>query len=150
MRLRDLLDNETVKCDLESVDKEECFEELIDLLNRAGRISDRAGALNAIQDREIQGTTGIGRGVAIPHAKHPSIPKLVACCGVSREGIEFDAFDGEAVHLVILLLANTDEAGAHVQALAEVARVVKVPGFYRRATHVSSVEELLDLLDMEE
>lgn len=150
MRLRDLLDNETVKCDLESVDKEECFEELIDLLVRAGRITDRAGALKAIHDRETQGTTGIGRGVAVPHAKHGSIPKLVASCGVSREGIEFDSFDGESVHLVILLLANTDQAGPHVQALAEVARVVKIPGFYRRATQANNTKEFLDLLDVEE
>lgn len=150
MRLRDLLDSETVKCDLESIDKEECVEELIDLLVRAGRITNRGAALNAILQREAQGTTGIGKGIAVPHAKDRSISKLVASCGVSREGIEFDAYDGQSVHLVILLLANTSQAGSQVQALAEVARVVKIPGFYRRATEATSAGEFLDLLNSEE
>lgn len=150
MRVRDLLDNETVKCDLEALDKEECFEELIELLVRAGRITDRAAALSAIHEREVQGTTGIGKGVAVPHGKHSSIPKLTAACGLSREGIEFDSIDGQPVHLVILLLANTGEPGPHVQALAEISRVVAIPGFYRRATQVSDVAEFLSVLDVEE
>ena len=64
MRLRDLLDGQSVKIGLESVDKEECFEEMVDILVRAGRVSDRVATLKAIQDREAQGTTGIGTGIA--------------------------------------------------------------------------------------
>jgi PTS system nitrogen regulatory IIA component len=150
MRLRDLLDNETVKIDLESVDKEECFEEMVDILVRAGRITDRAAALKAIVDREAQGTTGIGNGIAVPHGKHQSVSKLIASCGISRQGIEFDSVDNEPVHLVVLLLANINQPGPHLQALVEIARLVKIPGFYRRATQVDSAAEFLDILDAEE
>ena len=150
MCLRNLLDNETVKIGLESVDKEECFEEMVDILVRAGWVTDRAAALKAIVDREARGTTGIGRGVAIPHGKHASIPHLIACCGISSEGIEFDSVDGEPVHLVIVLLANINQPGPHLQALAEIARLVKIPGFYRRVTQVKSVAEFLEILDSEE
>jgi fructose-specific phosphotransferase system IIA component len=149
MCLRKLVDADAVKIDLESADKEECFEELVDVLVRAGRITDRASALQAIQAREAQGTTGIGNGVAIPHGKHASISQLTISCGISREGIEFDAVDQKLVHFVVLLLANSNQPGPHLRALAEIAELLKTPGFYRRVTQVTSVEEFLEILDSE-
>jgi mannitol/fructose-specific phosphotransferase system IIA component (Ntr-type) len=150
MRLRDLLDESVVKVGLKSLEKEECFEEMIDLLVRAGRLSDRAGALAAIRLREAQGTTGIGQGVAIPHGKHPSVPALTAALGTSAKGIEFDSIDGEKAHLVFLLLARNDDPGPHVRALAEIARLIQTPGFYRKLTRARSAREILDILDEEE
>jgi len=150
MRLRDLLDESVVKVDLNSLEKEECFEEMIDLLVRAGRLSDRAGALEAVRQREAQGTTGIGQGVAIPHGKHPSVPALTAALGVSKSGIAFDSIDGAKVYLVFLLLARTDDPGPHVRALAEIARLIQTPGFYRKLAGARSAKEVLDLLDAEE
>ena len=150
MRLRDLIDESVVKVGMESLDKEEVFEEMIDLLVRAGRIKDRAGALEAVRFRESQGTTGIGQGVAIPHGKHGSIPSLTAAMGTSADGVEFDSIDGEPVHVVFLLLAPTDDPGPHVRALAEIARLVQTPGFYRKLTEAQAVAEALDILDAEE
>jgi len=150
MRLRDLIDESVVKVNLESADKEECFEELIDLLVRAGRLADRAGALEAVTQREAQGTTGIGNGLAIPHGKHASVPGLVAAVGTSADGIEFDAIDGEPVHVVFLLLALVNDPGPHVRALAEIARLAQTPGFYRKMAEAASPEEVLDILDAEE
>jgi len=150
MRLRDLLDESVVKVGLKSLEKEECFEEMIDLLVRAGRLSDRAGALAAVRLREAQGTTGIGQGVAIPHGKHPSVPALTAVLGTSAKGIEFDSIDGEKARLVFLLLARNDDPGPHVRALAEIARLIQTPGFYRKLTGARSAREILDILDEEE
>ncbi len=150
MRLRDLLDEAAVKTGLESVDKEECFEEMVDILVRAGRVVDRDATLRAILDREELSTTGIGEGVAVPHGKHESIPELIAAFGTSRDGIEFDSVDGEPVHMVILLLASKDNPGPHVQALAEISRLVRIPGFYRKAVEANTPAELLDILDTEE
>lgn len=150
MRLRDLLDEASVKIGLEAVDKEECFEEMVDILIQANRITDRSGALQTVLRREAAATTGIGKGVAIPHGKHESVPRLVCALGISREGIEFDALDGEPVHLVVLLLASIDEPGPHLQALAEVSRLVNTPGFCRKAFAAETTAELLDLIDAEE
>jgi len=150
MRLRDLLDESVVKVGLECLDKEECFEEMIDILVRAGRVSDRQGALEAVRQREGQGTTGIGQGVAIPHGKHASIPTLTAAVGLSTKGIEFDAIDGVPVRAVFLLLARTDDPGPHVRALAEIARLVQTPGFYRKLAEARSPKDVLNLLDAEE
>jgi mannitol/fructose-specific phosphotransferase system IIA component (Ntr-type) len=150
MRLRDLLDEASVKVGLESVDKEECIEELVDVLVRGGRITDRAGALAALRTREAMATTGIGNGVALPHGKHDSIPELVAAFGTSREGIEFDAIDGEPVHIIALLLASSDQTGPHLRAMVEVARLVQIPGFYRKAIEARTPAELLGLIESEE
>jgi mannitol/fructose-specific phosphotransferase system IIA component (Ntr-type) len=150
MRLRDLLDEDVVKVGLESRDKEECFEELIDLLVRAGRIESRDGPLEAIRQREAQGTTGIGNGVAVPHGKHPSVGQLTAVMGTSVDGIEFDAVDSEPVHLVFLLLATGNDPGPHVRALAEIGRLLQIPGFYRKVREAKTGRDLLDIIDAEE
>jgi mannitol/fructose-specific phosphotransferase system IIA component (Ntr-type) len=150
MRLRDLLDESVVKVGLESHDKEECFEEMIDILVHAGRLSDRTGALEAVRQREAQGTTGIGQGVAIPHGKHSSVPALTAALGMSARGIEFDSIDGDRVRVVFMLLARVDDPGPHVRALAEIARLVQTPGFYRKLTEAKSAREVLEILDAEE
>ncbi|MBM4017446.1 MAG: PTS sugar transporter subunit IIA [Planctomycetes bacterium] len=150
MRLRDLLDESVVKVGLKGRDKEQCFEEMIDLLVAAGRIADRAGALAAIRQREAQGTTGIGQGVGIPHGKHASIPTLTAALGISERGIEFESIDGEKVRLVFVLLARVDDPGPHVRALAEIARLVQTPGFFRKLTDAKSPREVLEILDAEE
>jgi len=150
MRLRDFLDEAVVKVGLESRDKEECFEEMVDLLVRAGRIPDRSGALEAVLQREQQGTTGIGDGIAIPHGKHASIPTLTVAVGTSADGIEFDSIDGEPVHAVFMLLARINDPGPHIRALAEIARLVQTPGLYRRLVEAGSAREILNVLDAEE
>jgi mannitol/fructose-specific phosphotransferase system IIA component (Ntr-type) len=150
MRLRDLLDDSVIKVGLKSRDKEQCFEEMIDLLVKAGRITDRAGALAAVRQREAQGTTGIGMAVGIPHGKHASIPTLTAALGISEKGIEFESIDGEKVRLVFMLLARVDDPGPHVRALAEIARLVQTPGFFRRLMDAKTPKDVLDVLDAEE
>lgn len=150
MRLRDLLDEACVKIGLESIDKEECMEEMVDMLVRSGRIKDRGGALQALRQREAKATTGIGKGVALPHGKHASVPTLVAAMGTSSPGIEFDSVDGEPVRLVVLLLASAGQSGPHVQTLAEIARLLEIPGFYRQAVAAGTAGELLALIDSEE
>ena len=150
MRLRDVLSESVVKPGLESVDKEECFEELVDLLVRGGCVADRAAALGAIRRREEQGSTGIGRGCAVPHGKDSSIPGLCVAVGTSEAGIEFDAVDGAPVHLVILILANAGEPGPHVRALSEVVRLLKLPGFYNTLISTRSAKALLDAIDAAE
>ena len=146
MRLRDLLDESVVKVGLESVDKEECFEELVDLLVRSGRLSSRDAALAAVSARESTATTGIGKGCAIPHGKDPSIRTLTVAVGTSEAGIEFDAVDGSLVHLVVMILANANEPGPHVRALAEVVRLLRLPGFYNTLVSARSPRALLDAI----
>jgi PTS system nitrogen regulatory IIA component len=149
MSLRDLLDESVIKVGLESIDKEECFEEMVDILVRVGRVTDREGALIAIRERESHGTTGIGHGIAIPHGKVPAIESLTAALGISKEGVEFDAVDGKKAHLVFLLLARVNNPGPHVRALAEIARTVRSPEFCRKLLEGTSAKDVMSIIEAE-
>ncbi|HUU68624.1 MAG TPA: PTS sugar transporter subunit IIA [Planctomycetota bacterium] len=150
MRLADILSEDIIKLGLESEEKEEVFAELIELLVRSRKIADRAAALKAVESREAMGTTGIGRGIAIPHGKDPSIKQLTAALGISREGIEYEAMDNQPVHVVFLVLAEGNNPGPHVQCLAEIARLLQVPGFYKRLLEARTAKEVLDIIRTEE
>lgn len=150
MKLSDILDPQTVKVGLEAQDKEEAFEELVDLLMRCGGISDREAALQAIHVREELGSTGIGEGIGIPHGKSSAVARLVAALGVSADGIEFDSMDGEPVYVVFLLLAEADNPGPHIQALASIAQLVRVAGFSRKLREAATPADILDLIREEE
>ncbi len=147
MKLLEILSPQIVKIGMEAIDKEECFEELIDLLVRAGRIADRERALEAIYARESMRTTGIGRGVAIPHGKDKSVRQIAAAAGTSKKGIEFDAIDGKPVRLVFLVLAEANNPGPHLQTLSEIAACLNVPGQYDKLINANSPAEFLKLLE---
>ena len=111
MKISELLNQDLIKVGLEGDEKEEVFEELIDLLVRQDRLADRDAARQAILTREEKQSTGIGRGVAIPHGKSGTITQLTAALGISSEGIEYDSLDGEPVRVVFLLLAEEGNPG---------------------------------------
>ena len=148
MKLLEILEPRVVKIGLASTDKEDVFEELIDLLVRAGRVEDRERALDAIYRREEQRSTGIGKGVAIPHGKDESIKSITAAAGTSQTGIEFEAIDGEPVYLVFLVLAEQNNPGPHLQALSEIAACLSQPRAYDKLIHAKTPEEFLALLDL--
>jgi len=122
----------------------------VDLLVQAGRLSDRAGPLEAVMKREAQQTTGIGHGVAVPHAKHASVGALTAALGISRPGLDFDAVDHQPVQVVFLLLAKINDPGPHIRALAEISRLLQVPGCYHKLIDAKSPAELLAVIAAQE
>ena len=150
MKLSDLLDESVINLGLVSEDKEELFAEMVEILWRAGRLEDREGALEAIASREDMATTGIGDGLAVPHGKAASIGALTAALGISRDGIEYDATDGEPVHIVFMVLAEANNPGPHVECLGEIARLLQVQGFRDRLRAAESPEEVLAVVKAEE
>ncbi len=150
MRLTDQLTPAVIKIGLQSEDKEELFEEMVQLLIDAGRIKDRSAVLEALFERESKMTTGIGQGIALPHGKVEGLEELVLALGVSRKGIEYDAMDHKPVRVVLMVLAEEDNPGAHIEALAEVSRLFSVPGFTERLCEAKSPEAALELIRSEE
>lgn len=148
MKLLDILEPGVVKVGMESVDKEESFEELIDLLVKTGKITDREAALDAICTREEMRSTGIGKGVAIPHGKDKSITQITAAAGTSADGIEFDSVDGKPVRLVFLVLAEVNNPGPHLQTLSEIATCLNEPGTYDKLVNAKTPEAFLQLLEL--
>jgi mannitol/fructose-specific phosphotransferase system IIA component (Ntr-type) len=123
--LTELLTEDRVKVPLGSRTKDDVLRELVELA-ASGRNSGAVDAmLAAVRDREEVLSTGIGGGVAIPHGKTPHVEQLVLAAGVSTQAIDFDALDGQPVHLFFLLLGPESASGAHVKALSRISRLLR-------------------------
>jgi fructose-specific phosphotransferase system IIA component len=127
MKIVDFLSKKAIITDIKSTKKEEVIKELVDALINAGEIEkrNRIKLFDALMTRESLGSTAIGQGVAIPHAKSDCVEKLVAAFGISKKGVDFDSLDGEPAYIFFLLLAPQDSAGPHLKALARISRLLK-------------------------
>jgi mannitol/fructose-specific phosphotransferase system IIA component (Ntr-type) len=132
MDLAHLLDASVINTNLRSSDRDELFAEMVEMLVRAGRIADRDAGLAALQARERLGTTGIGGGIAVPHGKSFTVPRLTPALGISPHGVDYESPDNQPVRIVFLLLADAGNPGPHVECLAEIARLLQVPGLCER------------------
>lgn len=150
VRISAVLAPAAIKLNLEARDKEEVFEEMVDLLVNSGAIKDRDAAIDALRKREALGATGIGNGVALPHGKHASIPRLVGALGISRNGINFGSPDEKPAKIIIVLLARTDNPGPHIQALAQIAQLVQSQSFLTQACEAKTAQEIIELIRAEE
>ena len=127
MQIMDFLSKKAIIIDIKSTKKEDVIKELVDVLVNAGEVEKRHRnrLIDALMTRESLGSTAIGQGIAIPHAKSDSVEKLVAAFGLSKKGMDFDSLDGEPVYIFFLLLAPQDSAGPHLKALARISRLLK-------------------------
>jgi mannitol/fructose-specific phosphotransferase system IIA component (Ntr-type) len=127
MRITDVLDQNKIKVFLQGTSKREVIEELAELLLDAHTEEQRAGALGELFGREATCSTGIGAGVAIPHARLESCQRLMVAFGLSREALEFDAIDQEPVRIVCLVLCPSDQPGLQLRFLARASRLLHNP-----------------------
>lgn len=125
MKIMDFLNKKAISVNLKSTDKEGVIRELVELLSNAAEIKNKEELIKAVLSREALGSTGIGQGVGIPHAKSQNVKELIAAFGLSRNGVDFDSLDGEPVHIFFLLLAPEESAGPHLKALARISRMLK-------------------------
>ena len=149
MKFSDFVHLNAIKASLDSVEKEGVIQELVASLVEAGAIneSEREGIVAAIMKREDLGSTGIGRGVAVPHTKHASVDRLIGTVGVSSEGVDFNSLDGEKVHLFFLLISPPDRPGDHLRALENISRQLRNDTFCRFLKQSSSVKDMQQLLE---
>jgi len=125
MRLTELINPQAVTTRLRAQTKRDAIAELVDLLESAHGIDSYGEVLDRVLRREAMMSTGIGNGVAIPHGKAKLVDRMVAACGVSPEGIEFESADGEPARLFILLVAPESGGALHVKVLANISRLLK-------------------------
>lgn len=150
MRLIELLDAERVRVPLAARRKDELLRELVDLVMGPDEGERAEEVLRAVLEREKVLSTGIGGGVAIPHAKTDAVSSLCIAAGRTADGVDFDALDGEPVRLCFLLVGPESEAGAHVKALSRIARVVRRESVREQLARVQTPEEFLRVLDAAE
>lgn len=127
MQIMDFLSKKAILPDIKNSKKEDVIKELVDTLINAGDIdkSCRSKLIEALMERESLGSTAIGQGIAIPHAKSDCVTKLVGAFGLAKKGVDFDSLDGERVYMFFLLVAPLDSAGPHLKALARISRLFK-------------------------
>lgn len=127
MKIMDFLSKNAIITDIKATKKYDVIVELVNTLIGAGEVEKRFGPklIEALMSRESLGSTAIGQGVAIPHAKSDCVTKLVAAFGLSKKGVDFDSLDGEPGYIFFLLLAPQESAGPHLKALARISRLLK-------------------------
>ena len=149
MKFADFMCEKSIQVDLQAADKPGVIQELVAALVESGQVKedDQAGIIEAIMKREELGSTGIGRGVAVPHTKHPSVDNLVGTVGVSREGVEFESLDGESVQLFFLLISPPDRPGDHLRALENISRQLRDDTFCRFLKQSKTDGDISQLLE---
>ncbi|MCA9187190.1 MAG: PTS sugar transporter subunit IIA [Pirellulaceae bacterium] len=149
MKFSDFICVEAIAAHLDADDKPSVIGEMVTSLVRAKKINeeDCDGIVSAIMKREELGSTGIGRGVAVPHTKHPSVDKLVGTVAVSSEGVDFDSLDGEKVQLFFLIVSPPDRPGDHLRALENISRQLRDDTFCRFLKQSKSAADIQQLLE---
>jgi PTS system fructose-specific IIA component/PTS system nitrogen regulatory IIA component len=149
MKFADFVKGKAIKANLGADEKESVIRELVEALVESGDIAtdERDSIVKAIMKREELGSTGIGRGVAVPHTKHPSVDRLIGTVGVSGEGVDFNSLDGEKVQLFFLLISPPDRPGDHLRALENISRQLRDDTFCRFLKQSKTAEDVQQLLE---
>jgi len=146
IRITDLLKTDTMVINLSAAAKEAVLDELIAKLDEAGRLNNREEMKQAILAREAQGSTGIGEGIAIPHAKTAAVKTPAIAFGLSREGIDFDSLDGQKAHLFFMIAATADANQAHLATLALLSQMLMDESFRQELLRAETAEQVLEIV----
>jgi len=149
MRMSEFVVREAIIPSLTANSKESVIRGMVQSLQDQGQFrgTDMEDIVRAILKRELLGSTGIGRGVAIPHTKHAGVDRLVGTLAVSPGGVAFESLDGEPVYIFVLLISPQDRPGDHLRALENVSRCLRDEAFVRALRTAPSREEISALLD---
>jgi PTS system fructose-specific IIA component/PTS system nitrogen regulatory IIA component len=149
MKFSDFICKEAIRTQLNANEKEAVIRAMANSLLEAKQVNakDFESIVEAILKREELGSTGIGRGVAVPHTKHASIDRLMGTVAISSDGVDFDSLDGEKVHLLFLLISPPDRPGDHLRALENISRQLRNDTFCRFLKQAKTPAEVWQLLE---
>jgi mannitol/fructose-specific phosphotransferase system IIA component (Ntr-type) len=149
MRMSDFVVRGAILTDLSADTKEGVVRSMVEALRGAGELqsADTEDVIRAILKRELLGSTGIGKGIAIPHTKHPAVERLIGTIAIAPGGVAFDSLDGEPVFIFVLLISPQDRPGDHLRALENVSRTLRDEAFVRALREAPTREAVSALLD---
>jgi len=147
MKLTDFISKSAIIKELKSKDKKGAMSEIIETMKGAYKVEKlkTSEILDSLIKREKIGSTGIGNSISVPHVKIDGIKTVVGAFGRSATGIDFNAIDGEPVHLIFLILASTDDPDSNLQALRRIAQVAKQPNFCKFLREAKDASEIMGL-----
>ncbi len=146
MQLVDVLKENMIFLNFEANNKEEAIEKFINSLEKTGTIKEPNALKDALLEREKLGTTGIGQGIAMPHARSSAIKDLTVAFFRSEKGIDFKSMDSEPVHLVFLLLAPVTAGGPYLKLLAKISRLLRGDDFRTALMEAKDVSSVLQII----
>lgn len=146
MQLVDVLKENMIFLNFEAANKEEAIDKFINSLDRTGTIKEPNALKDALLEREKLGTTGIGNGIAMPHARSSAIKDLTVAFFRSEKGIDFKSMDSEPVHLVFLLLAPVTAGGPYLKLLAKISRLLRSDDFRKALIEAKDVASVLQII----
>ncbi|WP_328802268.1 fructose-specific PTS transporter subunit EIIC [Paenibacillus sp. LX16] len=147
MKITDLMIKETMIMDLQATTKDEAIEELIASLEASGRINDRALFKEMIYKREAESSTGIGGGIAMPHAKTKAVNEATVVFAKSSKGVEFESLDGEPAKVFFMIAAPEGAANTHLRTLAALSRLLIDTDFIDKLMNTQTPDEVSELFD---
>ena len=147
MRITELLKKESIELGVKVSDKEEAIDRLVSLMDAGGRLKDTAGYKEGILAREALGSTAIGEGIAIPHAKVEAVKEPGLAAMVVPEGVDYDAFDGSLANLLFMIAAPAEGADVHLEALSRLSTLLMNPGFKEGLIGAEDKYEFLRIID---
>nr|WP_130789428.1 fructose-specific PTS transporter subunit EIIC [Lachnoclostridium pacaense] len=147
MRITELLKRESIELDVAADSKEEAIDKLVSLMDAGGRLNDKAGYKEGILAREALGSTAIGEGIAIPHAKVEAVKEPGLAAMVVRDGVDYEAFDGSLAHLLFMIAAPAGGADVHLEALSRLSTLLMNPGFKENLIAAKDKDEFLKIID---
>ena len=150
MKIMEFLSKKAITTNLKADTKEDVIREMVDLLAKAEDIKNKEELIKALLARESLGSTGIGQGIGIPHAKSRNVKSLVAAFGLSHKGVNFESLDGEPVYIFFLLIAPEESAGPHLKALARISRMLKDKYFRELLRKSKDEKEALHIIQDED
>ena len=146
MNLKTVINADTIDLNLKGTTKKEIIHELLEILNRTGKIKNKEAALAAVMDREEKMSTGMKHGIAIPHGKTATTQDLIACIGISEKPVDFDSLDKQPCRIFIMTLSPVEKTGPHLQFLAEISLLFKSSEKREEILKAKTPEEILEIL----
>ncbi len=150
MRILDFLNKDSIELELKAKNKKEVIEEMVNIIDKKDIVVDKKIAVESLLEREELGSTGVGQGIAIPHSKTKGVKELIGAFGVSKEGVDFDALDGDSVSIFFLLLAPEGAAGLMLKALARVSNFLKNKYYRRKILEAGTKADVISIIEEEE
>ncbi|HCJ37446.1 MAG TPA: PTS fructose transporter subunit IIC [Erysipelotrichaceae bacterium] len=150
MKITELLDVRAIDLNVSVASKDEAIDHLVDLMDKSGKISDKAAYKKGILAREAQTSTGIGEGIAIPHAQVAAVKKAGLASMTVPAGVDYDSLDGQPAKLFFMIAAPEGAGNVHLQALAKLSMLLMNEEFRTRLMAAKTPEEFLSIIDDEE
>ena len=147
MKITDILKKESVMLGVEVKDKNALLSKMIELANKSGRVSDADEALKEIHKREQIMSTGVGKGIALPHAKTNSVEDSVGALTILKEPVDFNSLDSKPVQIAFMLLGRENNVGNHLRLLSKISRLMNNDPFRTKLISAETAEEVIEIFE---